>query len=133
MKKLEIKLDVTINDEGDLIVNDTKVIDIDDRAKDMTIDFIIKKSQPQYGYLNFPRATGFQDIIKNGRDVTIFYQEKKYNVQSYAPTPGRINGLSAFFEENKIVKGDQLEIKLLVNKTPLEMHIEKKKKNDWIY
>lgn len=125
MKNLEIKINLSITNKGEVLINDTKVVDLNSKITKLTTDFIIKESQAKYGYLHFPKKTGFQEYIKNGRDITLCFKETKYRVNNYKEAAGRVNGLGVFFKDNALKKDDKLRIELFTNTEPLKMYIKK--------
>lgn len=128
MKNLDIKMNISVNNisvnnEGESIINDLKVTN----NKILQLeDYVVQKSQPKDGRLNFKQATKFQDIIKDGREVIIYYNKRKYRGSNDKTRPGMINGLTQFFKDNNIVENDKLRIELLKDENPLKMNIEKR-------
>lgn len=124
MKNVKIEIDISISGDNEIFINDTRVLDLDSTEDRIVSEFIVRESQVRYGYLHFPKKTGLQEHIKNGRDIVINYENKIYNVKNYEPTAGRINGLNRFFQENPEIKeDDKLEIELMTEKNPLELNI----------
>lgn len=126
MKSFEIRVRGSIID-GELVLEEPRVVDLNAYDEALTSEFIIRESQSRYGYLHFPKDTGFQNYIKDGRDIKINYNNKSYMAKSYKPMDGRVNGLSSFFRENEELKEDvKLQMELNVKKEILELNIKKK-------
>lgn len=128
MKNFEIRIKGSVVD-GELVLDDPQIINLTSENESVVSEFVVKESQSRYGYLHFTKDTGFQDYIKDGRQVKINYNDKSYLAKSYKPMDGRVNGLSSFFKENEDLKEDvKLEMELKIGKDPLELNIKKKNK-----
>lgn len=125
MEKFEIRLKGSVVD-GELVLENPQIINLTSDDKSLTSEFIIRESQSRYGYLHFPKETGFQDYIKDGREVKINYKNKSYMAKSYKPMDGRVNGLSLFFRDNEELQENvKLKMELKTGKDPLELNIKK--------
>lgn len=124
MRDIEIRISGKVVN-GELQLESPRVIDLSNNNKLLRCRFTIKESQERYGYIHFPKGTGFQDLIKDGREVQIEYKDEIYNAHNYKPTAGRVNGLSKFFKDNpELTQGEKIIAELDCNSLPLVLKMK---------